>query len=415
MAGAMTIAIQNAADPAISDSQTYDYRGKQFAAQNAFCNSGDTTGYSGTNCVSLPGGTSQVVQIDRGTFDVASNTWTSSAGGSFVRATISQQQPAYLAAVLGLSTVNIGARAIAQISQPKQICALALAKYPSNSAALTLAGSLTFTGTGCAIASDNTVKYASTPTFTGSGWAVDAVNGCVNSGNCNPGVPYNYAMLPATAPPQLKNLDTESFNTRTGNASATTKITCPTSPPPPAGTKNCYTASPNATGAYGSLTVQTGDYVNFAPGTYFFYSAKISIHGGNVTCTTCTSWNSTGLGVSLVLLGDSSIDITGGTINLSAPKTNTPFPDLSGVLIDDQAPNKNNNKVTINGSGNVALGGAMYFPNVDVTWSGTTANANTTCSEVIANSLTMSGGANMSSQNCAPLTVSHTQVVTLVH
>src|SRR5438270_8958211 len=35
MSGALTIAIQNAADPAISDSQTYDYRGKQFAAQNA--------------------------------------------------------------------------------------------------------------------------------------------------------------------------------------------------------------------------------------------------------------------------------------------------------------------------------------------------------------------------------------------
>src|SRR6516225_8145533 len=50
MAGAMTIAIQNAADPALSDSQPYDYRGKQFAAQNAFCNSGDTTGYPGTNC-----------------------------------------------------------------------------------------------------------------------------------------------------------------------------------------------------------------------------------------------------------------------------------------------------------------------------------------------------------------------------
>jgi hypothetical protein len=161
--------------------------------------------------------------------------------------------------------------------------------------------------------------------------------------------------------------------------------------------------------------VTTGDYVTFAaPGTYFFYNANIKINGGTVTCT-CTSWNATGLGVTLVLLGDSSISITGGTVNLSASKTNTTSSLLNGVLIDDQAPHKNNNAVTVNGSGNVALGGAMYFPNVDVTWSGTTGNANTTCSEVIANSLTMSGGANMSSQNCAPLTVSHTQVVTLVH
>jgi putative Flp pilus-assembly TadE/G-like protein len=415
MAGAMTIAIQNANNPNIPDSHTYDYRGKEFAAQNTFCNSGDTTGYPGSNCAtSHPKGISQTVQIDRGTFVVATNTWTSSAGGSFVRATVSQQQPAYLAAVLGLTTVNIGARAIAEVLEPQQICALALAKYPSNSAALTLAGSVNFSGTGCAIASDNTVKYASTPTFTGSGWSIDAVNGCVNSGNCNPGVPYNYTMLPATNPLQV--LDTESFNTRTGNASATTKLpNCLTSPPAPPGSTKCYTASPNATGAYGSLTVNNGDYVNFAPGTYFFYNATIKINGGNVTCTSCTSWTTgTGVGVTLVLLGNSSISITGGTVNLSASKTNTTSSDLNGVLIDDQAPNGNNNAVKINGSGNVALGGAMYFPNVDVTWSGTTANANTTCSEVIANSLTMSGGANLSSQGCPPLTVSHTQVVALV-
>src|SRR6185369_10782198 len=50
MSGALTIAIQNAANPAISDLQTYDYRGKQFAAQNAFCNAGDTSSYPGREC-----------------------------------------------------------------------------------------------------------------------------------------------------------------------------------------------------------------------------------------------------------------------------------------------------------------------------------------------------------------------------
>src|SRR6266576_3856084 len=50
MSGAFTIALLNAADPAISDSQTYDYRGKQFAAQNSFCNTSDTS-YPGSRCV----------------------------------------------------------------------------------------------------------------------------------------------------------------------------------------------------------------------------------------------------------------------------------------------------------------------------------------------------------------------------
>src|SRR5215469_7287357 len=89
MSGAMAIAIQNTPGSAISDSQTYDYRGKEFAAQSAFCNAGDTS-YPGSKCVTtLPTGTSQTVQIDRGTYDATSKSWTTAAGGQFVRATVS--------------------------------------------------------------------------------------------------------------------------------------------------------------------------------------------------------------------------------------------------------------------------------------------------------------------------------------
>src|SRR6266404_1838738 len=105
MSGAFTIAIANAADPVISDAQTYDYRGKQFAAQTGFCNATDTTPYDGRRCLAtLSTGTSQTVLIERG--DYSAGTWTTSAGGSSVRATVSQTQRAYLAAVLGLSNVT---------------------------------------------------------------------------------------------------------------------------------------------------------------------------------------------------------------------------------------------------------------------------------------------------------------------
>ena len=114
------------------------------------------------------------------------------------------------------------------------------------------------------------------------------------------------------------------------------------------------------------------------------------------------------------MLGNSSLSISGGTVNLSAPTNNATYPALSGVLIDDQAPNKSKNTVTVNGGGTVTLGGAMYFPNVDVTWGGTAANTNTTCSAVIANTLTISGNAYMSTENCAPGTIAKTQVVALV-
>src|SRR4051794_26289054 len=56
MAGGLPITINTANVNGLIDSQPYDYRGKQFAAQNSFCNAGDT-GYPGSKCPSsLPSG-----------------------------------------------------------------------------------------------------------------------------------------------------------------------------------------------------------------------------------------------------------------------------------------------------------------------------------------------------------------------
>jgi Flp pilus assembly protein TadG len=404
--GALRLACTTAG--ATCDTQPVDYRGKEFAAQNAFCNSGDSTAYPGRQCAtSLPTGISQAVQIDIGDYNAGTFTTPAAGSGNAVRARVSQQQPAYLAVVLGLTSVNIPAQAIAQVQQPKDVCALALGP---GSGALKIGGSVQNTGNGCGLMSDTTVQFASTPSFTGSGWAVYGVSGCSPSSTCGKlSVPYNYFMPYAYDP--LSKLDSQSFNNTTGNNQPEKQITCPSSVP--VGTKKCYSVNPNGPGtgaAYGKLMVSTGDYVTFAPGTYFF-SGAITINGGTVTCPTCTPWTGTGLGVTLVLLGNSSLSISGNaTVTLSAPKTNTTSSALNGVLIDDQT----NNAVKFNGTGTVTLGGAMYFPKADVTWNGTTASTNTSCSEVIAKTITMTGGAYMNTQGCAPGTIAYTQVVALV-
>ena len=175
------------------------YRGKQFAADNAFCNAGDKSTFTG--CASLTGNTTQSVAIDVGTWN--GTTWTTTASGHYVRALVGESQPAILSSFLGLATININTQAIAKVQNPKQLCSLGLGRSSgsgSPASALTLGGSVNITGNGCGLMSDNTVKYNSTPSFSGSGWAVDAVGGCVNSGNCNPGVPYNYYMPTATNP-----------------------------------------------------------------------------------------------------------------------------------------------------------------------------------------------------------------------
>jgi Flp pilus assembly protein TadG len=381
---------------ATCDTQSVDYRSKEFAAQNGFCNSSpkDNTLYPGSQCApSLPSRISRAVQIDIGDYNGTTFTTPPAGNGNAVRARVSQQQPAYLAAVLGLTAVNIPAQAIAVVQLPSKVCALALGP---DSGALKLAGSLSNNGTGCPLMSDTSVQFASAPTFTGSGWAVFGVSGCTppsTNGACsNPGVPHNYFMPYAFNP--LTKLDQETFN------SATTS-----KPADPCPTSSCIIQPNSPTTAYGNLTVTTGKVVTFTSGgTYFFYNAAIKINAGTVT----------GTNINIVLLGDSSISITGGAVSLSANMNNTSYPDLSGVLIDDQAPSKSKNAVTVNGGGKVALGGAMYFPHVDVTWSGSTANANTTCSQVIAKTLSMSGGAYLSTQGCAPATIAYTQVVTLV-
>src|SRR5882724_9429862 len=100
--------------------QTVDYRAKQSAAQNTFCNAGSTS-YPGSQCsTSLPTGVSQTVTI-------ASLASWNGAAGNFVQATVSQQQPAYLAQVLGFSTVTIPATAVAAVqSVSAPACVLAL-------------------------------------------------------------------------------------------------------------------------------------------------------------------------------------------------------------------------------------------------------------------------------------------------
>jgi Flp pilus assembly protein TadG len=407
---------------ATCEAQSVDYRAKQFAAQSAFCNSGDTA-YPGTNCASsLPTGVSQAVQIDIGDYSAGTFTTPPAGTGNAVRARVSQQQPAYLAAVLGLTTVNIPTQAIAQVQQPSKLCGLSLGPDPNGGGALKLGGNVSNNGTGCPLMSDASVQFASTPSFSGSGWAVLGATGCSPAGTCSsPGVTHNYFMPPALDP--LQGLKTAAFNTRTGSTTSNdVKLPqCPTTRPPyPAGPNpdgsypngsKCYRLQPNdSSGAYtGNFSWGTQDYVNFAAsGTYFFYNASVNITGSTVTAKDINT--NSDVFINIVLLGTSSLNINGGNVNLSALSSNPTYPALNGVLIDDQT----TANVTIGGNGVIKLGGAMYFPNADVSFGGTAQPSNTDCSEVIAKTLNMTGGAYLSTDGCVPSTIAYSQVVALV-
>ena len=100
-----------------------------------------------------------------------------------VRATVSQQQPAYLAKVLGLSTVNIGATAVAKIEVLTNPCILAL------NGSVDFQGSPSVTSPNCGVASNSTASDAfifkgnggisiSAPMFSAGGCSQTGGNQC---------------------------------------------------------------------------------------------------------------------------------------------------------------------------------------------------------------------------------------------
>jgi hypothetical protein len=366
------------------DTQTVDYRGKQFAAQNAFCNAGDTS-YPGSTCPTLSTGTTQSVQIDQ-------------PGSNQVRATVSQTQPAYLAALLGLSTVTIGASAVAQVDQPSaNPCILSL-KDP-----LGFQGSVNVSSKGCSIASDNDTTTGIN--FTGNnGIQLNAptytVGGCFQTNNsgtqCDSVQTYQQKV-----PDPLSALNT---------AVAALKLTdfpkgpCSGSTAVPYETGQCYNAGNPA-------------FPTPLSGTYYF-SGNVKINGS----PTITSGSNPAIGTNgatLIFFGGATLTITGTpTIQLTAVTHDIPTPPapipatgpsvlapvmslMTGLLIyDGEAYSKKG--VNISGTSASYFNGMVYVPNAPVTYAGNSGSSAPFpgCYQVIAYGVTFQGNPTLDNSGC---------------
>ena len=376
------------------DTQTVAYRGKEFAAQSAFCNAGDSTAYPGRACsATLPAGTSQSVAIDIGNY--VAPTWTTAANGTFVRATVSQQQPAYLAKILGLTTVNVGAQAIAQVGNPTTAnpCVLALTGQVS------FQGSPNINASNCGLASNDPASNALN--FTGGGMTINvgsllAAGGCSGAASfCNASTTHTYS-APITNP--FSALD-GALTTLCG-ANPTLPATCGLS----TSSKTCpmFTAYTAATPCTNNNPKTTGNRAYpLTPGVYFI-SGTLTLTGGS---------SITGTGVTFILLPGATIDTKGGgTITITGP-TSAPaaasFPvslqaDASlfkGMAIYDASATP----VQFGGNSNINLTGNIYAPTADVTFQG---NPSMTfgagqCGELIAKSVAFNGNATLNTGGCA--------------
>ena len=141
-------------------------------------------------------------------------------------------------------------------------------------------------------------------------------------------------------------------------------------------------------GTYSSISVS--DYQSFAnsatvtfqPGTYYV-NGPISLSGTSIA----------GCGVTFVTAG--TVTINGGTVvNLSAPLANATS-GIPGMLFAGNSTTPSSNFVT--GGASVSLTGVIYFPNAALTISGGVKANSSNCLELIANTITLTGGSTFGS------------------
>lgn len=371
--GALRLACASAPQPGVmcDNAQTYDYRGRQAAAQNSFCNSGDTS-YSGSKCsTSLPSGISQSVQV------ASLGTWKGNPG-TFVQATISQQQPAYLARLLGLSTVTVAATAVARIdSLTKPPCVLAL-KDP-----ITFQGSPTVSSPTCGIASnsaaDNAIGFKGN-----SGIQVNApsytVGGCAQTGGSQcTGVKTYQQPIP---------------DPLSGLSAAIGALKVPNDFP----NKACSGSTVTSYEA-GQCVNTTGNpsLPSTLNGTYYI-TGNLRINGNPTITGTAT----------LIFFSGGSLSIMGNpTIQLKAVTSPAGPPALSAtakalmtdlLIYDDETANN----VKITGSSSSYFNGTVYVPKSPITYSGNSSSTapSTGCYQVIAYSVQFVGNTTLDNTKC---------------
>lgn len=377
--------------------QTVDYRAKQSAAQNSFCNTGSTS-YPGSQCAgSLPAGISQTVTV-------ASLTSWKGAAGIYVQATVSQQQPAYLARVLGLTTVTIPATAVAMVKS---------VLYPP--CVLALTGSISFQGSpninapNCGMASNSTAANAIN--FTGGGMTMNlgslsTVGGCTGAASfCDKALKY----LPTPTANPFSFLDGALTTLCGANPTLPAKCglpTCASLNIPNAPKLVAYTATSKCTNDNISTTGNSN--LNLASGvSVYFISGTLTLKGGSsITC------NSPCTGVTFILLPGATIDTKGGgTLTLKGPATAPSTSSLPTALqsyaslfqymsmYDASA-----TAVQFGGTSNITLTGNIYAPNASVTFQGdpTIAVGGTGggCGQLIAKSVSFNGNATFDTTGC---------------
>jgi Flp pilus assembly protein TadG len=152
-----------------------------------------------------------------------------------------------------------------------------------------------------------------------------------------------------------------------------------------------------AAGIYPSLTVSGGGTLTMLPGLYVI-KGNISFGGGGTI---------KGTGVTIVSGGSLGID-GGAVVTLSAPTVATATLNaVPAILFASNVNNTGTGNYTgkIGGGATATLAGVIYFPtsNFDLEGGAFSGGGTSSCLEIIANAITVAGGATMTNTGCSAM------------
>lgn len=148
----------------------------------------------------------------------------------------------------------------------------------------------------------------------------------------------------------------------------------------------------------GGITISSGESIFMNPGTYIMNEGNFQVNGGGAI---------TGSGVTIILTasdgsGYGTISINGGgTVNLTAPtaedSSGSIQGDYTGMLFyqDRDAGSSSSLNGIINGNSNVELGGAIYMPENNLSFTGGAEVGSDGCLMLVAQEVSFTGNADI--------------------
>jgi hypothetical protein len=289
-----------------------------------------------------------------------SGSYTSSA--SAYEVIITSPQQLYFGGILGVAP-TISGRSVAQGSNVKPSCLIALETSAASS--INLSGSASITANNCKVATNSTNSKA----LTTSGGAcvtaleVDVVGNYQNGSGCI-SAPTITTSAAATADPYA-SLPNPSISACSSSINVN-------------GTSATYSQ-----GTYCGINVAGGGTLTLNAGTYYIDSGNFSMSGGS------SSINASA-GVSIVLTSShgayGNVNISGGSdLSIVAPSSGP----MAGIaLYVDRRASKHN--ATLSGGGTMVITGAVYMPTQQVNWSGGSGSGSS-CFQMVALTFNFSG------------------------